>query len=181
MDRFKCEACGYEGPVGPHSPYDCIDTLRDRLAEVEARCADVERERDEARTLAARRNEIAAEWMREHAKLRLALAASQAECARLREAGDIVFARLFYWCEMHGALPEDRAALDAIRAALASAPGSTDALREVCERAWRAGSLHGMGGCNPTDGPPWTEADDKRMAAEVANILGERGKEGGDA
>jgi len=158
----RCGKCG-------HSPRDA-DATRARLAEVE-------RERDEARRLHAEMCAIA----NERSSSVFKLAASQAREARLREAGDIVFARLFYWCEMHGALPEDRAALDAIRTALASAPGSTDALREVCERAWRAGSLHGMGGCNPTDGPPWTEADDKRMAAEVANILGERGKEGGDA
>ena len=107
-------------------------------------------------------------------RLHDALAASQAECARLREK----LADVQETLEDSDMLPFTAASIGSV---LASAPGSTDALREVCERAWRAGSLHGMGGCNPTDGPPWTEADDKRMAAEVANILGERGKEGGDA
>lgn len=67
-----------------------------------------------------------------------------------------------------------------LRSILSRAPGGTDALRVMMREAWHAGSLHGMGGCNPADGPPWDEDDDRRMELDIARLLPEAAKEGAE-
>ena len=86
-----------------------------------------------------------------------ALAASQAECARLREAMRAASerARLSFYMEAHVLLER----------ALASAPGGTAALREVALQV--AGAVWAAAA-------PSREMDANQCAAIVSRILGER-------
>lgn len=124
--------------------------------------AEVERERDEARTkvecLARSEEYLEAEFNKR-------LAASQAREARLREllsAG---------WCRN---CTYERGHADRVQAALASAPGSMDALQAVCERVGEASAFDAA--MYATGDGPTANAAARRVdvKAIVSRILGER-------
>jgi len=68
----------------------------------------------------------------------LSLAQAQAREAKMREACELGNRRLGYWCDLHGSLDEDRAALTAMQSALAT-PADDGALREMLEQAAKDG------------------------------------------
>lgn len=100
--------------------------------------------------------------------LRLALAASEARENALREALATGNRRLGYWCDLHGSLPEDRAALTDMQAAL-SAPRDSAALRAFGEKCAEAGQKDSFDEISAMDaGVPRKQQD---AAAIVARIL----------
>ena len=125
----------------------------DECADIKRRLADVERERDE---LQCKGESLC--WAQGNTLMNLA--ASQAREARLREAGSA----LAHWATPLGSIDAmiqaEQLRLARVQwAALASAPGSMDALRTIVERAAQ----------EARPGITWNEC-----AAIVSRILGER-------
>ena len=191
-----------------HRWLDALLDLRDArttLDATRAKLADLVRERDEARDKRAHETQHLLNCCAERDK---ALAASQAECARLREAleerGE--HGRKCPWAYFSAGRPKDGGGYEmlyreawyevrpddkrpactcGLNAALASAPGSTDALREVVAAALavqREISTQQYG----------VALSEGSISAIVSRILGERSddaqqgrveraKEGGDA
>lgn len=165
---------------------ECL-RLRARLSEAEARCAEVERERDEMRGKVAHEcgwcgyEQVGPDGMREHAMtcakspLVRALAASQAECARLREYANHKFMECdgakLWWFTKHNAGPYEPSDEFPCTCgfSLASAPGSTDALREALRKSMRLFSDRAA---------LYPEADRNHIIDDVLlEVLGERAKE----
>ena len=150
---------------------DQLNGYEERLDATRAKLADLVRERDEARDKRAHETQHLLNCCAERDK---ALAASQARVAslsaRLREV--LHLAGRDTSCAHAFGAP---CALCDAAAALAFAPGSLDALRGVCERLFQATLEATRSRCLCDAEPSWSR--DKI----IARIIGERGKEGGDA